>query len=106
MMKNKFAFLYFISAAVLLLLSSCVPKVTEKKALCGSNELFNNVTRSCYSIVEPRYVPVANKTSELIDQETPKTVTLTYTDGNSDYASSCKVSGLTNNITAMSPVLI
>lgn len=104
-MKAKFTFLNFVLFTFLVMMSACVPKVTEKKAQCGTNEQFNNVTRTCYSILETRYVPVANKTSESIEQEQAKTITLTYADGNSDLATSCRVSNVSNNLVAMSPVL-
>ena len=82
---------------------SCVPKATENKAICGVNQAFNSVTRSCYSISEIRYKPVATKSSDTLTQETAKTITLTYTDGNSNPALSCRVSSLSSNIIAVSP---
>lgn len=87
------------------LLSSCVPKATEKKAVCGTNQSFNSVTRSCVSIVEPRTKPQALLTSASLSQETASTLTLTYKDGNGDKALSCKITSISSNIEVMSPEL-
>lgn len=95
----------FILMAIAIVVSACVPKATEKKAACGVNQAFSSVTRSCYSIEELRYKPVATKASETMAEETPKTITLTYTDANKDQAISCKISGISSNIDVISPVV-
>lgn len=95
---------FLISA--MLVVVSCVPKATEKKAVCGANQAFNSVTRTCYSIAEVRYTPVGTKSSETLSQETPKTITLTYTDKNSDQATSCKVSGMSANLEVLASPLV
>lgn len=95
----------FILLSIAVVVSACVPKATEKKAACGVNQAFNTVTRSCYSIAEIRYKPVATKTTETMAEETPKTITLTYTDSNKDLATSCKISGISTNIEVIAPVV-
>ncbi|AUN98456.1 hypothetical protein C0V70_10135 [Bacteriovorax stolpii] len=96
----------FKLATLMIVVSACVPKATEKKAVCGENEAFSTVTRSCYSIEEQRYKPVGTKSSDTLAEETPKTITLTYTDANKDQAVSCKVSAISSNIEAISPLLL
>lgn len=96
----------FILSATIVVVSACVPKATEKKAACGVNQAFNTVTRSCYSIAEIRYKPVGTKTSDTLTEETPKTITLSYTDANNDVATSCKISSVSANIDVISPVLV
>ena len=85
---------------------SCVPKATDKKAVCGENQAFDSVSRSCYSITEIRYKPEATKTSEGLAQETAETLTLTYTDKNKDQATSCSVTGISSNIEVISPLVV
>ncbi len=101
--KSPFMMLLLMSNFLLI---SCVPKATENKAICGKNESFNNITRSCFSIVEPRYKPVGTKNSEVMFQEISKKITLSYTDGNANQASLCKVSGISSNVVAISPQVI
>lgn len=85
--------------------ASCVPKATEKKAVCGENEAFSKVSRSCYSIVENRVKPVGTKSTATILEETPQLVTLTYTDGNKDKALTCSISGISSNLEVISPLV-
>lgn len=92
--------------AIAMVVGACVPKASDKKATCGKNEAFNSVTRSCYSITEIRYKPVATTSSESLTQETPKSITLGYTDKNSDTATSCRVTGISSNLEVMSPLII
>jgi hypothetical protein len=96
-------FLWLIS--LLMIVQSCVPNPTSTKATCGKNESFNNVTRACYSIVEAREIPVATLAGKIIDQEKAETVTLTYTDGNLNKASMCKIAdaSISSNIVVISP---
>ena len=59
MMKTKkFIHLFFLSA-IAIAMNACVPKVTATKAECGTNQSFNNTTRSCYSIVAANKAAVA-----------------------------------------------
>ncbi len=96
----------FMLTTLMMVVSACVPKATEKKAVCGQNEAFSTITRSCYSIEEQRLKPVGTKSSDTLAEETPKTITLSYTDGNQDKAVLCKVSGISSNIEAVSPLLL
>ena len=105
MIGLKHIHLIFITA-IAVIVSACVPKATEKKAICGVNESFNSVTRNCYSILAARFIPVATKTSDTLSQEVAKTITLTYTDGNNDKAISCKLTSVSANIEAVSPEII
>jgi hypothetical protein len=94
-----------ILGLVLVLAFSCVPKATEKKAVCGTNQAFNSVSRTCYSIAEGRFVPVGTLSSQSLTQEIGTALTLTYTDKNSNTATSCSVSGVSSNFLMLSPVV-
>jgi hypothetical protein len=102
---NKLTNIFFMSA-ITLVMSACVPKATEKKAICGTNQAFNSVTRTCVSTSELRTRPVATKSSDTLSQETAKTITLSYTDGNSNSAIACNVTSISPNIEAVSPQVI
>jgi hypothetical protein len=95
----------FILSIATLAIVSCVPKATESKAVCGENQAFNKVSRSCYSIVEVRVKPVGTKSTDTVLEEKPQLITLTYTDGNKDKALSCKVSGISSSIEVISPFI-
>lgn len=105
MKANKFYQIFFLSA-VAIAMSACVPKATEKKAVCGTNQGFNSVTRACVNIAELRVAPVATKSSEAMVQETAETITLSYIDGNNNQASSCKVTSPSAKIEAVSPQIV
>ncbi|MBC7537535.1 MAG: hypothetical protein H7281_01840 [Bacteriovorax sp.] len=106
MMKiNKLIHIFFMSA-IIFLMSACVPKATENKAVCGTNQAFNSVTRTCVSTSELRTRPVATKSSDTLSQEVAKTITLTYSDGNNNSAIACNVSSVSSNIEAISPQVI
>ncbi len=92
----------FFIAITMIAVTSCVPKATEKKAACGTNEAFNSVTRSCYSIEEVRHKPVATTTSATLNEETPKAIELLYTDANKDKAVSCKITSFSSNLEMVS----
>lgn len=93
-------------AITFVVVTSCVPKATEKKAVCGTNEAFNNVTRACFSISETRAKPFGTKSSDALLQETAKEITLTYIDANNNPAISCKVTTTNSGLVElMSPVL-
>lgn len=106
MLLKKSLFNTFMMTTMMIVVSACVPKATEKKAVCGVNEAFSTITRSCYSIEEARVKPVGTKSSDTLSEETPKTITLSYTDGNKDQAISCKVSAISSNVEAVSPLLL
>lgn len=84
-------------SVVALAMSACVPKATEKKAVCGTNESFNNITRSCYSIVAPNKAPVAaNITPASFNEDIQSIITLSYSDVDLDLATSCALTNLSN----------
>lgn len=85
-----FTKLFFVSLS-LIAFSACVPKATEKKALCGENEAFNNVSKECYQVIEPPQRPVGTLNQISLGLETSQRVTLQYTDKNNDFAESCRV---------------
>jgi hypothetical protein len=93
----------FVVAAIAMIVVSCVPKATEKKAICGTNQAFDTITRSCYSTSAVRVKPVGTKSSDSLLEEKPQLITLTYTDGNNDKALSCKVTNVSSNVEIISP---
>jgi hypothetical protein len=95
-----------IFAVLGVVLSSCVPKATEKKAACGVGQAFSTITRSCVNAVEARTKPVGTLSSGSLSQETAKTFTLTYTDANKNTALSCRVFSPSSNIVLISPSLL
>ena len=56
----------FIMTIASIAIVSCVPTATEKKAVCKTNEAFNTVSRSCYSIAEVRVKPIATKNNDTL----------------------------------------
>ena len=96
----------FMIAIATLAVVSCVPTATEKKAFCGTNQAFDSVTRSCYSIEEVKRVPVGTATSAVTTEETPVDVVLTYTDANLDKALTCTVSSVSANVEVLTPGLV
>jgi hypothetical protein len=100
--KNLFSILTIIASAVIVV--SCVPKATENKAICGKNQAFDSVSRSCYSVEETRRVPVGTTSSVSTSEEKPVSVTLAYTDANLDQAMTCAISGISSaSIEVVSP---
>ncbi len=99
---------FFIFTLIATSISACMPKATEKKANCGTNQAFNSVSRTCVSVAavaEARKKPVGTKSSDTLSQETSKTIILTYTDANKNPALSCKVSNISLKIETLSPQL-
>ncbi len=92
-------------AAIIFAVTGCVPKATEKKAACGTNQLFNTVTRNCYTVDELRYKPVGTKSSVSMSEEVPVKVELSYSDGNRNTAISCNVSNGSSKLEILSPAL-
>lgn len=83
-----------------------MPKATEKNAVCGTNQSFNSITRSCVNIAQPISKPVATLSSDILTQEVSKTITLTYTDAKNYAAISCRLTAISSNIEAISPQVI
>jgi hypothetical protein len=104
--SNKL-FLQILNAIIFAFLSSCVPKATEKFANCNTNQTYDKITRTCQASTNTnaRYVPVANLSTINTGEETPVLINLSYTDGNSDKATSCAVSNLSTNLEIISPVI-
>lgn len=92
-----------ILVSIFLLLSSCVPKATEKKANCGSGQSFNSVTRECVSTQKSRSLPVATSSAYTFIEKQIQDYQLSYTDKDSDLAVSCKVIDGDNKIEVFSP---
>lgn len=97
MMKGqKFIHLFFLFT-IFLVMSACVPKATEKKAVCGTNQAFNSITRSCQSAVAPNKAAVAaNITPASFSEDVQSIITLSYTDFDLDLATQCQLTNLTN----------
>lgn len=87
----------FFMSTIAIAMSACVPKATEKKAVCGANQAFNSVSRSCYSIVAPNKAPVAdNITPASFAEETQSIITLSYSDVDVDLGTHCQITNLVN----------
>ncbi|MFA6239164.1 MAG: Ig-like domain-containing protein [Bacteriovorax sp.] len=96
MNNKKFINIFFLSA-VAVAMSACVPKATEKKAVCGENEAFSSVSRTCYSIVAPNKAPVAaNIAPASFVEDTQSIITLSYSDVDLDLATTCQISNLSH----------
>lgn len=93
----------FMLAIATLVITACVPKATEKKAICGKNEAFSTVSRSCYNIEELRAKPVGVTSTATVAEETPQTITLAYTDSNNDQALSCRISVIPAGLEMITP---
>lgn len=92
-----------LMGSIFLLLASCVPKATEKKANCGSGQSFNSVTRECVSTQKARSTPVATTQALTFTERQIQDFTLSYTDKDSDLAVSCKVVDSDTKIEVYSP---
>jgi hypothetical protein len=89
---NKFIKLFFLSA-IAIAMSACVPKVVEKKAVCGTNQAFNNMTRSCISsLAENKAAVAANITiAPFLEDIESGLITLSYYDYEIDLATACQI---------------
>lgn len=87
----------------MLIASACVPKVTEKKANCGTDQIFNSVTRECVNAQVVRYVPEGLTSSMTVTEGTIQTFNLQYKDKENDRAKSCVVSEADTKIEVFSP---
>lgn len=96
----------FMLAIATLAVTACVPKATEKKAICGKNEAFSTVSRSCYSIEELRAKPVGVTSTATVSEETPQIVTLAYTDSNKDQALTCKITVIPSGLEMIAPSVV
>jgi len=96
----------FMLAIATLAITACVPKATEKKAICGKNEAFSTVSRSCYSIEELRAKPVGVTSTATVSEETPKTITLAYTDANKNQALTCKITVIPTELEMIAPSVL
>ena len=79
-------------------MSACVPKAVATKADCGSNQGFNSVTRSCYSLLVANKAPVVTNfvVATALTEDTPKTINLPYTDADYDLATQCQLSAVSH----------
>lgn len=96
-------FWQFLGISFLLIASACVPKVTEKKANCGTDQIFNSVTRECVNAQVVRYVPEGLTSSMTVTEGTIQTFNLQYKDKENDRAKSCMVSEADTKIEVFSP---
>lgn len=96
---RRISFIFFF---LLLILVGCNP-TGEKKALCASGQTFDPVTRGCGGRAATTTVntggPVNTLTADTLSEDIAKVVYLTYTDPDSDLATSCSISS-TVNVTA------
>ena len=76
-------------------MSACVPKVVEKKAVCGTNQGFNSITRSCYSLVAAAKAPVVSNfvVSAPLTEDTSETINLPFFDND---VTQCQLSALSH----------
>lgn len=96
--RQKFVHI-LILGAITFLMSACVPKATEKKATCGADQAFSNISRSCQSLVT-NHAPVAvNITPVAFLEGAPSVIILSYTDPEiTDLATNCQLTNL-NHVT-------
>ncbi len=92
--------------SLMLVLVSCVPKVTEKKANCGTDQIFNSVTRECVNAQKVRYVPEGLTSSMTVTEGSIQTFNLQYKDKENDRAKSCVVSEADTKIEVFSPKML
>ncbi len=75
-----------------LLAVACNPNEGKQKATCGANMAFNSISRKCYAVNAPRSAPSPSTISASINEDSAgSTVTLSYTDTESDFANSCSI---------------
>jgi hypothetical protein len=99
--KNN-SFINIISLLIILGLTSCVgEKAGQKTANCADGSSFNAKTQQCEGYSAS---PASSLSSiELTEDFATKTVTLTYTDINSELATTCNVTDEESNIELVSP---
>ena len=105
-MKILWTIHFLLLSIVIIFLNGCIPNAAVSKAVCQPTQIFNNVSRSCETVVSARGKPVGTLLTTNFQQETAKTITLTYSDANNDKAISCRVNNLSANIEAVSPQVI
>lgn len=76
----------------MIFLYSCTPQEATKNAQCSSQEVFDEVSRSCIADNSPR-LPIASTVSLTVTENDPEaTFPINYTDGDGDNAQSCTIS--------------
>ena len=97
MKTKKFIHLFFLSA-IAIAMNACVPKVTATKAECGTNQSFNNTTRSCYSIVAANKAAVAANitVAPFLEDVQSGLITLSYYDYEMDLATACQITAVSH----------
>lgn len=74
------------------LIFSCTPQEAKKNAQCGSQEVFDELSRLCVADSSPR-LPIATTTTLTIGENDPEaSFPISYTDGDGDAALSCTIS--------------
>ena len=74
-----------------LFLASCTPQEASKNAQCGTQEIFDEVSRTCIADNSPR-LPIASTTLITIAENDPETsFPISYTDGDGDAATQCTI---------------
>lgn len=98
MKNNKLSiFIHLFLISSLWGLNSCIPTSIATKAICKTNEAFNNVTRTCDSTLAPNKAPVSLNISSLTLIEDIQTIiTLSYSDVDLDLAAVCGLTKLAN----------
>ncbi len=105
-MNSKSFVVYFkwLLWGMFILFASCVPKVTEKKATCGSSQSFSSKTRDCITEkAKARNLPEAKPSSYSLSEGEVKTLTLSYNDKDGDLARTCVVNDASSDIELFSP---
>jgi hypothetical protein len=100
--------LSLILIVLLGLLMACVPPEQpdkQREGACPSGFFLNNKTRLCEPnpVPPPPEAPKPTLKTVQFQEDTAKTVTLTYTDKEGDFATSCAVSGVSSSLTASGP---
>jgi len=75
----------------MILLASCTPQEAAKNAQCASQEVFDEVSRTCIADNSPR-LPIASTVSLTITENDPEaSFPIAYTDGDGDSALNCTI---------------
>lgn len=84
-----------------LILASCTPQEAKKNAQCASQEIFDEVSRTCVADSSPR-LPIASTTKITITENDPETTfSINYTDGDGDAAQSCTITSSQTGLRGM-----
>jgi len=91
MMKiNNFIHIFFLIVFAILM-NACVPKAIDVKAVCGQNQSFNTITRSCNSIAIINKTAVARNITASFAEDVESEIELDYKDDEDDRATSCQI---------------